>query len=102
MVKQKERPATFVGKVSKNAWRLFIAAAGSSLLAAGAMLLFLPGPGLVVLLFGLAVLATEFVWARTLLNGVTARIKRGKDRVRATFKGDRKDTDNGNVSSSDL
>lgn len=90
MVKREDKPTNFAGKTSKRLWRLIVAVTGSLLLAVGAMLLFLPGPGLVILLLGLALLATEFVWARNLLNRVTAKIKSGKDRVKATLKGNRK------------
>lgn len=41
---------------------------GVTLLLIGLALLFLPGPGTVVLGVGLAVLATEFWWARRLLH----------------------------------
>ena len=34
------------------------------MLRIGAALLFLPGPGIPLLIAGLAILATEFVWAR--------------------------------------
>ncbi len=42
--------------------------AGFSLLIAGAILLVLPGPGLLVVALGLAILAREFWWARRLLD----------------------------------
>jgi tellurite resistance protein TerC len=41
---------------------------GFTLLAIGAALLVLPGPGWLVIAFGLAVLAGEYVWARRLLD----------------------------------
>lgn len=44
--------------------RAVVATVGSSLLVAGAAMLILPGPGLVVMLAGLTVLASEFHWAR--------------------------------------
>ena len=40
----------------------------------------LPGPAFVVIPIGLAVLATEFIWARTLLDTVKERIKRMRKR----------------------
>ena len=45
---------------------------GFTLLAAGAAMLVLPGPGIVAILVALAILSAEFVWARLLLD----RIKR--------------------------
>lgn len=41
---------------------------GGSVLAIGITLVVLPGPAIVVIPLGLAILATEFLWARSLLN----------------------------------
>lgn len=46
---------------------------GSVLLAAGVVMLVLPGPGWLTIAAGLAILASEFVWAHTLLQ----RLKSG-------------------------
>ena len=45
------------------AWRLFIGFIGGGVAVLGAVLLIAPGPGLLVLLAGLGILATEFAWA---------------------------------------
>jgi uncharacterized protein (TIGR02611 family) len=58
--------------------RIFLVIAGFTLLLAGFVMLVTPGPGLVVIFFGLSLLAAEFVWARRLMN----RIKREGERVR--------------------
>jgi uncharacterized protein (TIGR02611 family) len=47
--------------------KVAIGVAGGSVLLAGIALLFLPGPAIVVIPIGLAILATEFVWARRLI-----------------------------------
>ena len=47
--------------------------AGSACLAAGLVLLVLPGPGIPLLLLGLLILASEFAWAAVLL----ARVRTG-------------------------
>lgn len=44
--------------------RVAVTVVGGTITAAGFALLFLPGPGLLVLLLGLSILATEFHWAR--------------------------------------
>ena len=41
---------------------------GSTILLFGLLLIVLPGPAIVVVPLGLAVLATEFAWARSLLK----------------------------------
>lgn len=49
---------------------------GFTLLAAGAAMLLLPAPGIVTIAIGLAILSTEFVWARQWLE----RMKRSPRR----------------------
>ena len=44
-------------------WRIFIGVVGGLVTVIGSALLFAPGPGLLVLLAGLGILATEFAWA---------------------------------------
>lgn len=53
-----------------------VAVLGGALLVLGIVLLPLPGPGLLVIAAGLAVLATEFPWAERLLGRVRARLAR--------------------------
>ena len=44
------------------------ATVGATLLALGFLFLFIPGPGLPLIIAGLAVLATEFAWAEVSLH----------------------------------
>jgi hypothetical protein len=48
--------------------KTIVGVVGGSILLAGFALLFLPGPAFVVIPLGLAVLATEFGWARHYLK----------------------------------
>lgn len=52
---------------------LTVAIIGGTFVVAGIAMLVLPGPGIAFILLGLAILATEFVWAETLLH----RVKNG-------------------------
>jgi len=52
--------------------------AGMGLILLGLFLLVLPGPGILTIAGGLAILATEFTWARNLLDWM-------KDRYRSFF-----------------
>jgi len=65
--------------------RVVIGVIGATIVLLGILLFFLPGPGIVVLAAGLAVLSVEFAWARhwliKLRRGISgaarnARIKR--------------------------
>jgi uncharacterized protein (TIGR02611 family) len=55
---------------------------GFTVIAIGAVMLILPGPGLVVIGFGLLILSTEFAWARRALD----RMKDGARRVRDQWR----------------
>ena len=58
----------------KVAKRLIIGVIGSTVILLGVVMLFLPGPALIVIPAGLAILATEFAWARHLLKRVRAEV----------------------------
>ncbi len=66
----------------KQARRVVVAVVGGSVLLVGLTLLVLPGPAVVVIPVGLAILATEFVWARRWL----ARIKASAGSVAQSLK----------------
>ncbi|MEP7021147.1 MAG: PGPGW domain-containing protein, partial [Pseudonocardiales bacterium] len=50
------------------AWRVVITLLGSAIIAAGVVLLPLPGPGWLIIFGGLGLLATEYEWASRLLG----------------------------------
>lgn len=52
----------------KHARRIVVLVIGATVMLVGVALLVLPGPATIVLPAGLAILATEFVWARRLLR----------------------------------
>lgn len=56
--------------MTSAAKRLLLETLGWTLLVAGLLALFLPGPGLLLTFSGLAVLATQYVWARRLTEPV--------------------------------
>jgi hypothetical protein len=55
---------------------------GVALLIAGAALLVLPGPGLVVIILGLVVLSWEYEWAKHHLHRARQAHKKALDKVR--------------------
>ena len=65
----------FVLKTIKQVKRLIVAVIGFTVLLIGLAMIVTPGPALVVIPVGLAILATEFVWARSLLKRVKNRFK---------------------------
>ena len=65
----------------RNGKRIGISIAGGALVVAGLLMLLLPGPGLLVIIAGLAILATEYVWAQRALNYAKGKASRAKDKL---------------------
>jgi ribosome-associated translation inhibitor RaiA len=68
--------ATTASSPLRMARKIAVAVIGLSVLAIGIALIVLPGPALVVIPVGLAILATEFLWARRLLHRLKERARR--------------------------
>ena len=65
-------------KTLRRIKRIVIAVIGFTVLLIGIAMIVLPGPAIVVIPSGLAILATEFVWARRLLKRVKDKLQRPK------------------------
>ena len=66
-------------------WRLkrgIILIIGGTIIFFGVLLLVLPGPGLLVIIAGLAVLATEFAFAEKALSKVNMSVKKVGEKVK--------------------
>lgn len=59
--------------------RLSVAALGFTVLTVGLVLLVTPGPGLLVIIAGLAILAHEFSWAATALDKAKVRAAQARE-----------------------
>ncbi len=68
--------------MARQAKRVGVGVAGTSVLGAGVAMLVLPGPGLVVIVAGLAILATEFAWAERRLDQAKAKVAAAADAAR--------------------
>lgn len=64
-----------IRRIVRHARRLVVFVIGSTVLLFGVLLIFTPGPAIIVIPIGLAILATEFVWARILLEHAKKRVK---------------------------
>jgi tellurite resistance protein TerC len=62
-------------KTYKFARKVIIAIIGLSILLIGAAMIVLPGPAIIVVPAGLAILATEFGWARSVLNRLKEKMR---------------------------
>lgn len=67
----------------KTARRIAILAVGSTVVAIGVVMLVAPGPGLVVIPIGLAILGIEFAWARIWLRKIREGISNSNSRNHA-------------------
>lgn len=74
----------------KNNWQrlphpfrwILAATIGFSLVFTGIVFLVLPGPGIPIIIAGLAILATEFTWAEVLLNRTKHHVSKAVAKVR--------------------
>lgn len=74
-----------VNFVRRSGRRIGVTIVGGAVLAAGIALIVLPGPAFVVIPAGLAILATEYAWARRWLD--KAKLKAEQAKNLATRKG---------------
>jgi uncharacterized protein (TIGR02611 family) len=67
--------------IARNSKRVAVTVAGFVVVLAGAAMLVLPGPGIIVIIAGLAILATEYVWAQRLLRIAKEKANQAKDAI---------------------
>jgi len=70
---------------SRTLRKVAFGVAGLSVLAVGVGMIFLPGPAVVVIPLGLAILAREFPWAKALLDWLKRMVVRAVARLRHAF-----------------
>jgi tellurite resistance protein TerC len=71
----------------RQARRLVVLVTGVTVILVGVALLFLPGPAVVVIPAGLAILSIEFAWARRFLKKVRYHISEQHRRMRLRGEG---------------
>ena len=63
-------------------WRVFIGVIGGLITIIGTIFLFAPGPGLLLLLAGLGILATEYAWAANAIRKTKSIAQTTSERFR--------------------
>ena len=58
------------------AWRIAVTIAGAAVIVVGIILLPLPGPGWLIIFAGMGILASEYAWARRLLQWMRGYVTR--------------------------
>jgi len=79
--------------VGRSGKRIGVTVLGFGLLIAGIIMLVFPGPGILVIIAALAVLGSEYAWARSALNEAKRRAGQAKDRAGWALRRRRKDQD---------
>lgn len=71
---------------SRVARRIVIGVIGATVMLVGVVMLVTPGPGIAALIIGLAILGTEFVWARYWLSRLKRSVSpRTRSAARRTY-----------------
>lgn len=68
----------------KKLKRLIVAVIGITILIIGVVMIFLPGPAIIVIPAALGILATEFAWARKLLLKMKEQLHSNTDKRKNT------------------
>jgi uncharacterized protein (TIGR02611 family) len=76
-----ERLNRWLAGLNPRLRRVLVFVIGMTLLVVGLTLLVLPGPGLLVIFIALALLATEFAWARGLLQRAKHHASRAANKL---------------------
>ena len=67
--------------------KLVIASVGATIVLLGVLMIVLPGPAIVVVPLGLAILGIEFAWARRIVRGLERRFASATSRFRGLRDG---------------
>ena len=74
--------------IRQSGKRIAVSIAGFAVLIVGVAMLVLPGPGIVLILVGLGILSSEYVWAQRLLRIAKEKAEQAKDTVLRRNNGD--------------
>lgn len=92
-------PGRFIVWIYGHARRVVVFVFGMTVLLTGIAMIVLPGPAFIVIPLGLAILATEFVWARKWLQYAKRQFEAIAEQANLKSKGEKKASSNGQTSS---
>ena len=67
--------------IGRLVWRIIIGVIGGAITVAGAIALVGPGPGILIVLAGLGILATEFAWAARVMVHTRTYAQKAADKA---------------------
>lgn len=76
----------FLTWVARSSKTIAVTVVGGTLVIGGLAMLVLPGPGILVVLAGFAVLGTQYAWARRALDETKRRAREAKTKLRRKKK----------------
>ena len=79
-------PIEVVRFIGRSAKRIAVTAVGAVLVIGGLAMLVLPGPGIVVVVLGFAVLGTEYAWAAAALERTKHTARRAGDAAKGAAR----------------
>ena len=68
-----------IKRIVKHTKRFIVFVIGGTILLLGIIMILTPGPAIIVVPLGLAILATEFIWAKKLLHKIKEKLS-GKNK----------------------
>ena len=74
------------GRVPKLARQVSVVIVGTIVILAGIIMLAIPGPGWLTIFLGLAILATEFIWAKHLRDWIANKFKSAYQKMKNSRK----------------
>jgi uncharacterized protein (TIGR02611 family) len=74
-------PREILRFILRSGKRIAVFVVGVALVVGGLAMLVLPGPGILVVIAGLAVLATEFAWAERMLDTARQQATKAKEKA---------------------
>lgn len=80
-------PVAVIRFLVRSSRRIAISIAGAVVVLAGVAMLVLPGPGLLVIAAGLAILATEYAWAARALERTKQTASKAASKAASTAGG---------------
>ena len=88
VISERGRYARFRDSLRRNplldtSWRIGVLIVGTLVLIAGVIMLVIPGPGILGIVAGLAILATEFAWAHNALAKAKDAAAKAKTKAQA-------------------
>lgn len=79
-IRQKIRHSKF-GQLPPVVRKVIVGVIGGTVVLLGLLMIFLPGPAIIVIPLGLGILASEFVWARRVVDRGKLFLKRVKQKI---------------------